>query len=369
MAGLLLKNVAKLYPNGGVGVKDFSLEIGDGEFTVLVGPAGSGKSTLLRMIGGLEDISLGDIYIGGVRVNDLEPRERNVAMIFRNYMLYPQMTVYENLAFGLKLTGCGKNEMHQRVTETAELLEIGHLLETPSEQVTGIDRYKVVVGRALARRPQVLLMDDPMIRLDGQLRREMRQGLADLHHRLGVTVVYVTEDASEAMLLGTRLAVIRDGVLEQTGTPEEIIRKPQNRFVAEYFSCPPMNVLAVEVEEKDGKAVLKAAENRGVFSGENSRKLLDGGYAGKEIIIGIRPEDIHVEVECVKKWGDNLIHACAEACEADAQGAYMTFQIGDESLRAKVPEEGKIHPGDQVTLAVDPSKVYIFDKDTQKAIG
>lgn len=155
MAGLLLKNVAKLYPNGGVGVKDFSLEIGDGEFTVLVGPAGSGKSTLLRMIGGLEDISLGDIYIGGVRVNDLEPRERNVAMIFRNYMLYPQMTVYENLAFGLKLTGCGKNEMHQRVTETAELLEIGHLLETPSEQVTGIDRYKVVVGRALARRPQV----------------------------------------------------------------------------------------------------------------------------------------------------------------------------------------------------------------------
>ena len=273
MAGLLLKNVAKLYPNGGVGVKDFSLEIGDGEFTVLVGPAGSGKSTLLRMIGGLEDISLGDIYIGGVRVNDLEPRERNVAMIFRNYMLYPQMTVYENLAFGLKLTGCGKNEMHQRVTETAELLEIGHLLETPSEQVTGIDRYKVVVGRALARRPQVLLMDDPMIRLDGQLRREMRQGLADLHHRLGVTVVYVTEDASEAMLLGTRLAVIRDGVLEQTGTPEEIIRKPQNRFVAEYFSCPPMNVLAVEVEEKDGKAVLKAAENRGVFSEENSRIL------------------------------------------------------------------------------------------------
>ena len=197
----------------------------------------------------------------------------------------------------------------------------------------------------------------------------MRQGLADLHHRLGVTVVYVTEDASEAMLLGTRLAVIRDGVLEQTGTPEEIIRKPQNRFVAEYFSCPPMNVLAVEVEEKDGKAVLKAAENRGVFSEENSRILIDGGYAGKEIIIAIRPEDIHVEAECVKKWGDNLIHACAEACEADAQGAYMTFQIGDESLRAKVPEEGKIHPGDQVTLAVDPSKVYIFDKDTQKAIG
>ena len=161
MAGLMLRNVAKLYPNGGVGVKDFSLEIEDGEFVVLVGPAGSGKSTLLRMIGGLEEISQGDILIGGERVNDLEPRERRVAMIFRNYMLYPQMTVYENLAFGLKLAGCGREEIVRRVEETAALLEIEGLLDKPSEQVEGIDRYKVVVGRALARRPEILLMDDP----------------------------------------------------------------------------------------------------------------------------------------------------------------------------------------------------------------
>ena len=211
MAGLMLRNVAKLYPNGGVGVKDFSLEIEDGEFVVLVGPAGSGKSTLLRMIGGLEEISQGDILIGGERVNDLEPRERRVAMIFRNYMLYPQMTVYENLAFGLKLAGCGREEIARRVEETAALLEIEGLLDKPSEQVEGIDRYKVVVGRALARRPEILLMDDPMISLDGEMRRQMREGLAEIHHRLGVTAVYVTEDASEAMLLGNRLVVMRDG--------------------------------------------------------------------------------------------------------------------------------------------------------------
>ncbi|HJC46622.1 MAG TPA: ABC transporter ATP-binding protein [Candidatus Lachnoclostridium pullistercoris] len=368
MAGLVLKNVAKLYPNGGVGVKDFSLEIQDGEFAVLVGPAGSGKSTLLRMIGGLEDISLGDVYIDGERVNDLEPRERNVAMIFRNYMLYPQMTVYENLAFGLKLTGCGKSEIHERVLETARLLEIEGLLELPSEQVTGIDRYKVVVGRALARRPRVLLMDDPMIRLDGQLRQEMREGLADLHHRLGVTVVYVTEDASEAMLIGTRLAVIRDGVLEQTGTPEEICRKPQNRFVAEYFSNPPMNVMTARVEEENGRAILWVDDRRGVFSPENSRRLLEGGYAGKEITIAIRPGDIHAEKEWAEKEADNCLQASADSYEEDESGAYMTFSIDGESVRARVPESAGIRPGDTVTLAVDSAKVYIFDKDTQKAI-
>ena len=238
MAGLMLRNVAKLYPNGGVGVKDFSLEIEDGEFVVLVGPAGSGKSTLLRMIGGLEEISQGDILIGGERVNDLEPRERRVAMIFRNYMLYPQMTVYENLAFGLKLAGCGREEIARRVEETAALLEIEGLLDKPSEQVEGIDRYKVVVGRALARRPEILLMDDPMISLDGEMRRQMREGLAEIHHRLGVTAVYVTEDASEAMLLGNRLVVMRDGAIEQDGTAEEIYHRPCCRFVAGYFWIP-----------------------------------------------------------------------------------------------------------------------------------
>ena len=368
MAGLVLNNVAKLYPNGGVGVKDLSLEIKDGEFAVLVGPAGSGKSTLLRMIGGLEDISLGDIYIGGERVNDLEPRERKVAMIFRNYMLYPQMTVYENLAFGLKLAGCGKNELHERVMETAKLLELEELLETPSEQVTGIDRYKVVVGRALARRPEVRRMDDPMLSLAGPLRCEMREGLAELHHRLGVTVVYVTEDASEAMLLGTKLAVIRDGLLEQTGTPEEICGRPQNRFVAEYFSRPAMNVTTAKVEEEDGRAILWVEGCRGVFSEENSRRLLKGEYAGKEILIGIRPKDIHAEPVCGEKWSDNRVEAVAETCEEYGGETYMTFRAGDETFRALAPEETKIQPGDPVVLAVDPEKVYIFDKDTQKAI-
>ena len=368
MAGLLLKNVAKLYPNGGVGVKDISMEIADGEFAVLAGPAGSGKSTLLRMIGGLEDISQGDIYIGGVRVNDLEPRDRGVAMIFRNYILYPQMTVYENLAFGLRLSGCGKDEIHERVTETAKLLEITELLDLPSEQVTGIDRYKVAVGRAVARKPKVLLMDDPMLCVDGELRREMREGLAELYRHLGVTVIYVTEDAGEAMALGTRLVVIRDGALEQTGTPEEVYEKPINRFVAEYFGDPAINVLEAMVGEENGRAVLTVAGSHGVFSEENSRRLLAAGYAGKEITVGVRPEDIHCEPECLERFSDNLIDACADVYETAGDAAYMSFRVGSYTMKAKVPQSAGIRPGDEVKLAVDPSRVYIFDNDTQKAI-
>ena len=368
MAGLMLRNVAKLYPNGGVGVKDFSLEIEDGEFVVLVGPAGSGKSTLLRMIGGLEEISQGDILIGGERVNDLEPRERRVAMIFRNYMLYPQMTVYENLAFGLKLAGCGREEIARRVEETAALLEIEGLLDKPSEQVEGIDRYKVVVGRALARRPEILLMDDPMISLDGEMRRQMREGLAEIHHRLGVTAVYVTEDASEAMLLGNRLVVMRDGAIEQDGTAEEIYHRPCCRFVAGYFGSPAINVIQAKVERDGDRVIFQAEEHRGVFTEEAGRALLDGGYQGKEILVGIRPEDICLDSESIQRWRENAIRACADACEEDEDGTYMTFRIGDEVLKARVSGETKIQPGDMAELTVDSSKIYIFDKDTQKAI-
>lgn len=368
MAGLLLKNVAKFYPNGVVGIKDFSLEIADGEFLVLAGPMGGGKSTLLRMIGGLEDVSKGDIYIGGVRVNDLEPRDRDVAMIFRNYILYPQMTVYENLAFGLKLTGCGREDLHQRVMDTAKLLEIEDLLNVPSEKVEGIDRYKVAVGRALVRRPKVLLMDDPMRWLDGEMKRKMREGLAGLYRRLGVTVIYVTEDAAEAMALGTRLAVIRDGILEQAGTPQEVYEKPLNRFVAEYFGDPAINILDASVEEENGRAKLQVAGCTGVFSQENSRRLLAAGYDGREITIGVRPEDIHMESEWVERCNDNLVEACADAYEASGDQAFMTFRVGENRLKAQVPADAGIRPGDGATLAVDPSKVYIFDKDTQKAI-
>lgn len=368
MAGLLLKNVAKFYPNGVVGIKDVNLEIADGEFVVLAGPAGGGKSTLLRMIGGLEDASRGDIYIDGVRVNDLEPRDRDVAMIFRNYILYPQMTVYENLAFGLKLTGCGREELHQRVVDTAKLLEIEDLLEVPSEKVEGIDRYKVAVGRALVRRPKVLLMDDPMRWLDGEMKRKMREGLAGLYQRLGVTVIYVTEDAAEAMGLGTRVAVIRDGVLEQAGTPQEIYERPLNRFVAEYFGAPAINILDAAVEEENGQAVIRVAGHRGVLSRENSRRLLAAGYVGREITVGVRPEDIHMEKEWMEKCGENLVEACAETYETVEDKAYMTFSVGENRLKAQVPVQAGIRPGDEMTLAVDPEKVYIFDKDTQKAI-
>ena len=235
MAGLILKNVEKTYPGGSVAVKDFTLEIGDGDFAVLAGPAESGKSTVLRMIGGLEDSSGGSIFIDGEQVDGLEPRDRDVAMLFRNYILFPQMNVYENLAFGLKLNGCSKEEMDERVRETAELLNLTDILDRMPEEISKLEQHRVAVGRAVARRPKVFLLDDPMNNLDQESAAYMREGLMNIHKKLGTTIVYVTENAKEAMAMATKIAVIRDGVLEQTGTPEEILNQPVNRFVAEYF--------------------------------------------------------------------------------------------------------------------------------------
>lgn len=238
MAGLTLKNVEKIYPGGSVAVKNFTLEIDDGDFAVLAGPAESGKSTVLRMIGGLEDISGGSIYIDGIRVDDLEPRERDVAMLFRNYIMFPQMNVYENLAFGLKLGGCPKEEMDERVRETAKLLNLADILDKMPDEITELEKHRVAVGRAVARRPKVFLLDDPMSHLDKDSALCMRRGLMNIHKKLGTTIVYVTENAEEALAMATKIAVIRDGALEQTGIPSEILEHPANRFVAEYFGSP-----------------------------------------------------------------------------------------------------------------------------------
>ena len=352
-------------------LKGISFEVNQGEVIALIGANGAGKTTTLQTLTGIIPSKAGSIRFEGKDITKVPAHkivEMGMAHVPEGRRVFADMTVYENLAFGLKLAGCGREEIARRVEETAALLEIKGLLDKPSEQVEGIDRYKVVVGRALARRPEILLMDDPMISLDGEMRRQMREGLAEIHHRLGVTAVYVTEDASEAMLLGNRLVVMRDGAIEQDGTAEEIYHRPCCRFVAGYFGSPAINVIQAKVERDGDRVIFQAEEHRGVFTEEAGRALLDGGYQGKEILVGIRPEDICLDPESIQRWRENAIRACADACEEDEDGTYMTFRIGDEVLKARVSGETKIQPGDMAELTVDSSKIYIFDKDTQKAI-
>ena len=292
MASLSLQHINKTYPNGFEAVKDFNLEIEDKEFIIFVGPSGCGKSTTLRMIAGLEEITSGTLKIGDKVVNDVEPKDRDIAMVFQNYALYPHMTVYDNMAFGLKLRKTPKDQIDKMVKEAAKILDLEKLLDRKPKALSGGQRQRVAMGRAIVRDPKVFLMDEPLSNLDAKLRVQMRTEISKLHDRLGATIIYVTHDQTEAMTLGTRIVVMKDGVVQQVDTPQNLYNKPGNLFVAGFIGSPQMNFLdaTVKVSGKDVDLIVGQYKLR--LPAEKAKALIDGGYDGKTVVMGIRPENV-----------------------------------------------------------------------------
>lgn len=368
MASLSLKNVMKKYPNGFVAVKDFNLEIEDKEFVIFVGPSGCGKSTTLRMIAGLEDISSGEMYIDDKLVNDVEPKDRDIAMVFQNYALYPHMSVYDNMAFGLKLRKTPKDEIDRLVQEAAKILDLSHLLDRKPKALSGGQRQRVAMGRAIVRNPKVFLMDEPLSNLDAKLRGQMRIEISKLHQRLGTTIIYVTHDQTEAMTLGTRIVVMKDGVIQQVDTPQNLYDKPNNKFVAGFIGAPQMNLIDAAVKKSGSNITLAFGENVITLPEAKAKKLEEGGYIGKEVTLGIRPEDLHDEEEVVKASAGCTIKAPIRVYEMLGAEVYLYFDILETSCTARVNPRTTARPGDVVTFALDMSKVHLFDKETEQVI-
>lgn len=368
MAGLSLKHICKTYPNGFQAVKDFNLEIEDKEFLIFVGPSGCGKSTTLRMIAGLEEISSGELFIDGAMVNDVEPKDRDIAMVFQNYALYPHMTVYENMAFGLKLRKMPKDEIDRRVQEAARILDLEGLLDRKPKALSGGQRQRVAMGRAIVRDPKVFLMDEPLSNLDAQLRGQMRIEISKLHQKLGTTIIYVTHDQTEAMTLGTRIVVMRDGVIQQVDTPQNLYDKPCNRFVAGFIGAPQMNMIPATAEKKGEQVVLSFGEYRLPLPEEKAKKLENGGLIGKEVVLGIRPEDLHDEPGFIADSPNSVVEVEIRVYELLGAEVFLYFDLGDAACTARVSPQTTARTGDKIRLALDLAKIHVFDRETGKTM-
>ncbi len=368
MASLSLKNVCKVYSNGFVAVKDFNLEIEDKEFIIFVGPSGCGKSTTLRMIAGLEEISSGELWIGDKLVNDVEPKDRDIAMVFQNYALYPHMSVYDNMAFGLKLRKVPKAEIDKLVREAAKILDIEHLLDRKPKALSGGQRQRVAMGRAIVRNPKVFLMDEPLSNLDAKLRVQMRIEISKLHQRLQSTIIYVTHDQTEAMTLGTRIVVLKDGIIQQVDTPQNLYDRPVNKFVAGFIGSPQMNLIDAKLEKQGNDVVVCFGNNKIVLPEPKAKILESKGYVGKEVIFGIRPEDIHDEEAFLAMSKGNIIKAKIKVYEMLGAEVYLYFDEGESSFTARVNPRTTARVGDTVEFALDLSKIHIFDKETENVI-
>ena len=367
MAGLSLKNICKVYPNGFEAVKDFNLEIADQEFVIFVGPSGCGKSTTLRMIAGLEDISSGELRIGDRLVNDVEPKDRDIAMVFQNYALYPHMTVYDNMAFGLKLRKVPKPEIDKMVKEAAKILDLDKLLDRKPKALSGGQRQRVAMGRAIVRNPKVFLMDEPLSNLDAKLRVQMRTEIAKLHQRLGTTIIYVTHDQTEAMTLGTRIVVMKDGLIQQVDTPQNLYEKPANLFVAGFMGSPQMNFIDAEVVVSGDTASLRVADQLIELPPAKAKKVIEGGYAGKTVTFGIRPEDVD-DSEVVVSTSKAVFESTINVYELLGAEVYLYFDLDQFPITARVDSRTTARPGDKVKFAFDVEKIHIFDKETEETI-
>ena len=367
MASLSLKNVCKVYPNGFEAVKDFNLQIADKEFIIFVGPSGCGKSTTLRMVAGLEDISSGELKIGDRVVNDVEPKDRDIAMVFQNYALYPHMSVYDNMAFGLKLRKVPKDEIDKMVKEAAKILDLTALLDRKPKALSGGQRQRVAMGRAIVRNPKVFLMDEPLSNLDAKLRVQMRVEISKLHQRLGTTIIYVTHDQTEAMTLGDRIVVMKDGVVQQVDTPQNLYQKPANLFVAGFMGSPQMNFLDAVVEVSGSTASLKIAGKSIPLPPAKSKKLIDGGYSGKKVTFGIRPEDVYDSEEFVAS-SKCVFESTIRVYELLGAEVYLYFDLAEFPLTARVDSRTPSRPGDTVKFAFDVEKIHVFDKETEQTI-
>ena len=368
MASLSLTNVCKVYPNGFEAVKDFNLEIEDKEFIIFVGPSGCGKSTTLRMIAGLEEISSGELKIDGRVVNDVEPKDRDIAMVFQNYALYPHMTVFDNMAFGLKLRKVPKDEIKKKVEEAAKILDLEKLLDRKPKALSGGQRQRVAMGRAIVRNPKVFLMDEPLSNLDAKLRVQMRSEIASLHNRLKATIIYVTHDQTEAMTLGTRIVVLKDGVIMQVDSPQKLYNEPNNLFVAGFIGSPQMNFIDAVCKVEGERVTLNFEKTSVVLPPAKAKKLIDGGYNGKTVVMGIRPEDIgdsQIEIEAHK---DAVFETDVTGYELLGSEVLLYFNVAGTAMTAKVDSRTTARMGDHITLAIDPEKIHCFDKETELTI-
>ena len=368
MASLSLTNVCKVYPNGFEAVKDFNLEVEDQEFIIFVGPSGCGKSTTLRMIAGLEEISSGELKIDGRVVNDVEPKDRDIAMVFQNYALYPHMTVFDNMAFGLKLRKVPKDEIKKKVEEAAKILDLEKLLDRKPKALSGGQRQRVAMGRAIVRNPKVFLMDEPLSNLDAKLRVQMRSEIASLHNRLKATIIYVTHDQTEAMTLGTRIVVLKDGVIMQVDSPQKLYNEPNNLFVAGFIGSPQMNFIDAVCKVEGERVTLNFEKTSVVLPPAKAKKLIDGGYNGKTVVMGIRPEDIgdsQIEIEAHK---DTVFETDVTGYELLGSEVLLYFNVAGTAMTAKVDSRTTARMGDHITLAIDPEKIHCFDKETELTI-
>lgn len=364
MAGLSLQHIWKKYPNGYEAVKDFNLEIDDKEFVIFVGPSGCGKSTTLRMIAGLEDISSGTLKIGDRVVNDVESKDRDIAMVFQNYALYPHMTVYDNMAFALMLKKTPKNEIDKAVKEAARILELEKVLDRRPSQLSGGQRQRVAMGRAIVRNPQVFLMDEPLSNLDAKLRVQMRAEIAKLHDRLGATIIYVTHDQTEAMTLGTRIVVMKDGIVQQVASPTVLYNKPDNIFVAGFIGSPQMNFINARF---DGNNLIAGGTSFEIPT-EKVDVLREKGYTGKTVIMGVRPENVYdAKAESLCKL-TSPFDAKITVFELLGSEVQLYFDFAGASMSAKVGQSSRAAVGDVMSFAFDTDKIHVFDKETEQAI-
>ena len=366
MASLSLQHIYKIYSNGFEAVKDFNLEVADQEFIIFVGPSGCGKSTTLRMIAGLEDISKGEFYIDGKLMNDVEPKDRDIAMVFQNYALYPHMTVFDNMAFGLKLRKVPKEEIKRKVEEAARILDLEKLLDRKPKALSGGQRQRVAMGRAIVRNPKVFLMDEPLSNLDAKLRVQMRSEIASLHNRLKATIIYVTHDQTEAMTLGTRIVVLKDGVIMQVDSPQTLYNKPNNLFVAGFIGSPQMNFIDAVVKADGDKVTLNFGETSILLPADKAAKVKP--YDGKTVVMGIRPEHISDSEVALAQFKDSTFATEITGYELLGAESLLYYTVAGTTMTAKVDSSSNARYGSKVKLALDPEKVHVFDKETELTI-
>jgi multiple sugar transport system ATP-binding protein len=392
VAQVTLEDVSKVYGDDVVAVRDLSLDIEDGEFVVFVGPSGCGKSTALRMIAGLEDVTHGKVFIGDNVVNDLPPRERDVAMVFQNYALYPHMNVRDNMGFALKLKKMNKDEIDRRVEEAARILSIERFLDRKPKALSGGQRQRVALGRAIVREPNAFLMDEPLSNLDAKLRVQMRTEISKLHNRIGTTTIYVTHDQTEAMTMADRIVLLKDGVTQQVATPQEMYDNPKNVFVAGFVGSPAMNFVRARLEKENGDLAAVFENVRLSLPKAIIRRARDvERFTGREVILGIRPEDLEDAGLAENARGASTLEVEPQVIESMGSEKYVYFSLdrglaarppsldiverigrddepSEELLVARVSPESKARRGHTVRLAVDSSKVHLFDPETEEAI-
>lgn len=368
MASVTLKHIYKIYDGNVTAVSDFNLEIKDKEFIILVGPSGCGKSTTLRMIAGLEEITKGELYIGDVLANDVAPKDRDIAMVFQNYALYPHMTVFDNMAFGLKLHKVPKDEIKRRVVETARTLDIEHLLDRKPKALSGGQRQRVALGRAIVRNPKVFLLDEPLSNLDAKLRAQTRTVISKIHKQLGTTFVYVTHDQTEAMTMGDRIVVMKDGFIQQVDTPQNLYDYPANMFVAGFMGSPQMNFINSTIEKNGDTYFVKFDKySLPVPAAKNKDDVLKD-WVGKEVVLGIRPEHVHDEPDFIEKNSEGIVDADVELTELMGAETYLYLNCAGNAITARVDPTSTAKTGDKIRIAFDLNKIHLFDKESEVTI-